>query len=70
MQTPEDDKDVLPVLCWDANAIVRHRRIPFVVSWLCVDLNDRFIRTVKLNRICDQVLKYLRELGAVGHDCG
>src|SRR5207245_7206170 len=59
MQAPEDDKDVLPALGRDADAVVRNREHPGVVLLFSLDLNYGRPRPVKLDGVGDQVLKYL-----------
>jgi hypothetical protein len=62
-QTPEDDKDGLPVLRRDTDAVVGEREHPLVVFLFCVDLDYGRFRSVKFDGVRDQVLKDERELG-------
>ena len=68
MKTLEDHKDAVEVLWVDANAVVSHREDPLGTCTLSAYPHMRDLRTAKLDRVRDEVLKELQKLLFVTRD--
>src|ERR1035438_9379871 len=67
MQASKNDEYVLCLLGCDPNPVVRHREHPFLSLRFRTDSNRGWFGTAKFNGISDEVLKYLHQLGTIGH---
>src|SRR5579863_254394 len=70
MQASENHKYAFGMLGGDADSVVRHRKYAFLPRQLCADSNQRRLGTAKLDCVPDQILKYLHQLGTIGHQHG
>jgi len=69
VQTLEKDENPLKVLRIDSDAVVAHRKCPFVAA--AIGDGDVYVRsrgTAIFNRVPDEILKYLRQLPVVARN--
>ena len=70
VQAVENDEDVLGMLGGYADAVVGDGEYPIGPSLLRRDVNDGSFGATKLDRVSNQVLEHLLQLGTVGHQRG
>ena len=68
VESLEDDENAIGKLRVDADAVVANFDLPFSADVFGSDVHDRRLVTVEFDRVADEVLKQLRELGGVAHD--
>src|SRR5437868_14826512 len=65
VQSLEDDENTVEELRVNSNTIVLHKKLQLSSIFRGSDMNFRTIFTVKLDRIGDEVLKYLDDLHGI-----